>query len=105
MARRYLVRTTRASEVDILEARDYISSDSPRAALTWVEEISRALESLGRFPHRGAVIPEAEDLGRELRHLVLGQYRLIYRLEGSTVWVLRVVHGARLLDMRILGGQ
>lgn len=103
MARRHHVRTTRASEADIVEARDHIASDSPRAALTWVEEISRAIESLDRFPHRGAVIPEAEDLGRELRHLILGQYRLIYRIEGSTVWVLRVIHGARLLDMRFLG--
>ncbi len=105
MARRFHVRTTRVSEADIVEARDYIASHSTTAALKWVEDVSRAIESLDRFPHRGAVIPEAEDLGRELRHLLLGQYRLIYRIEGQTVWVLRVIHGARLLDTRVLGGQ
>jgi toxin ParE1/3/4 len=37
-------------------------------------------------------------LGTRYRHLIYGNYRTVFRVTGKTVYVLRVVHGARLLD-------
>jgi hypothetical protein len=44
------------------------------------------------------VIPEADDIGIEYRHLLSGSYRAIFRIEGRMVWVVRIVHAAQLLD-------
>ena len=42
-------------------------------------------------------IPEAADLDIDYRHKLFGNYRIIYRVEGNLVFVVRVIHGARLL--------
>lgn len=44
------------------------------------------------------MIPEADDIGAEYRHLIWGNYRTVFRIERSTVYIVRVIHGARLLD-------
>jgi len=53
---------------------------------------------LSKYPNRCPVIPEADDIGVEYRHLIWGHYRTVLRIEGSTVSVVRVVHGAQLLE-------
>jgi plasmid stabilization system protein ParE len=58
--------------------------------------------SLGRWPRRCPVIPEAPEFAVEYRHLVDGPYRTIFRVAGSRVIILRVIHGAQLLDLDIL---
>jgi hypothetical protein len=45
------------------------------------------------------VIPEAAELGVDYRHKLFGSYRIIYRVAGGKVIVLRVNHAARLLDL------
>jgi len=50
------------------------------------------------FPERCWLIPENEILGTRYRHLLYGNYRSLFRIVRKTVYVLRVVHGARLLD-------
>ena len=105
MPGKHNVRVTRAAEDDATEIHDHIARDSPRAALEWLGELERQVASLERFPLRFPVIPEARDLGVEYRHLVYGNYRTVYRVEGSTVWIVRIVHGARLLDTSLLEGE
>lgn len=48
-------------------------------------------------------IPENKLLGTEYRHLILGEYRVIFRIARSTVFVLRIVHGNRLIDSSFFG--
>jgi len=40
-------------------------------------------------------VPELPDLG--YRELLVGNYRVQYRIEGNIVWIATVVHGRRLL--------
>jgi plasmid stabilization system protein ParE len=47
---------------------------------------------------RYEVVPEADAIDRPWRHLGFGAYRIIYRVDGNRVRILRVIHGARLLD-------
>jgi plasmid stabilization system protein ParE len=82
---RYRADVTRAAERDLVEIHEFIARDE--------------IASLERFPFRGRVIPEARHLGVEYRELLHGAYRIIYRIDGERVWVVRVVHGARLLDL------
>ena len=38
------------------------------------------------------------ELERAYRHLVFGAYRIVFRLDGRFVRVVRVVHGARRVE-------
>ncbi|MEK7823249.1 MAG: type II toxin-antitoxin system RelE/ParE family toxin [Nitrospirota bacterium] len=99
--RKYRVEITGIAESDIREIFEYISSDNKTAAIKWVEEIERQIDSLEKFPLRCAVIPEAQELGKEYRHILYGNYRTIFRTEGIKVIVMRVIHSARLLNLKM----
>ena len=66
--RKYRVEITGIAESDIREIFEYISSDNKTAAIKWVEEIERQIDSLEKFPLRCAIIPETQELGKEYRH-------------------------------------
>ena len=102
VTRRYRVEITAAAERDIQRIHDYIARDKPRAAGNWVRQIKRQIRSLGLMPLRCEIIPEAEDVGIEYRHIIFGQYRTIFRIVAKRVIILRVIHGARLLDLSFL---
>ena len=95
----YRVVTTRAAERDIAETIEYIARDKRQAAARWADGILNGIEQLERFPERAAVIPESMFSREEYRHLVRGNYRIIFRIEGRKVLILRVIHAARLLEL------
>ena len=92
----------RHAEQDIEAIYTSIHHDSPKAALAFVAEFEHQISSLERFPLRCPTIPEALEIGVPYRHLLHGEYRTIFRVTGGTVYILRVIHGARLLDIDIL---
>lgn len=59
------------------------------------------MKTLGNSPRRCPLIPENEILGTQY-HLILGKYRAVYRMTAQTVYILRIIHGARLLDISII---
>ena len=61
-----------------------------------VERIITASERLGVFPESGRVMPEFPMLG--YREIIVSSYRVLYRVETQTVWIVAVVHGRRLLE-------
>ena len=71
---------------------DYIEADSPQAAVTVDDRIRTQVEGLVRFPESGR-------LGRVegTRKLVIDRtpYIAAYRVAGSVVRVLRVLHGSQ----------
>ena len=98
---KYRVEITNVAELDILQIFQYVASDNQTAAMKLVSEIERQIDSLEQFPLRCPVIPESRDLGRESRHIIYGNYRTIFRIDGSRVIIMRVIHGARLLSLEI----
>ena len=93
----YQVLITASAKADLRDAARYIAGDSRPRARQWLLQIKGKVLSLKNCPERGAVIQESEYLGREYRHLIHGNYRIIYRIDGRRVVVLRVLHAARLL--------
>ena len=71
MPRTYKILLTWLAQNDLAEIYDYISADSPENAL----------------------------LGTGYRHLVQGNYRIIFRIQGDSGLIMRVIHGARLLQL------
>ncbi len=89
------VRWAERARDDLREIFDFIARDSPRAAEALVERVLQATERLKSFPESGRPVPEFPDLG--YRELLIGNYRVQYRVEAGTVWIASVVHGRRLL--------
>src|SRR4051794_10884685 len=77
--------------VEHLEAiATYISVYDPAAAGRPAQRLIELADSLGEFPQRG------RDAGQGRRELtVVRPYIPRYRVEGETVFILRIRHGAR----------
>lgn len=84
---------------DVDEIAAFLARSSRRYAATVVDKIFQATRNLDTFPFAGRVVPEVgENLIRE--RLVM-EYRLIYKIDGSDVMVLAVIHGRRLFPFEV----
>jgi toxin ParE1/3/4 len=98
MPARYQVKITRTAEGDLREIWDYIGKDSFRGAERFTNRIEQQLTALEQYPERCSLVPENEILGTGYRHILYGEYRTIFRISQKTVYILRIIHGSRLLD-------
>lgn len=78
------------------EAVAYIAADDRTAALAWLEQLLERVRSLARFPDSGRIVPELQR--DEMRELLVGSYRVIYRRKADLVEIAAIRHGARQLD-------
>ena len=86
---------TRNAIQQLTDIYEYIAKDSSRYASRMVDRITARSKQIGSFPASGQVVIEYDDPA--IREVVEGPYRVIYRFDKSTVEVLAVIHGARLL--------
>jgi addiction module RelE/StbE family toxin len=90
------IRWTPQAAEDLETIADYIAHDSPHYARLFVLKIISAKNRLEQFPEIGRIVPECNDPA--IRELILGSYRVVYRLKNGSVETLTVYHSARLLD-------
>jgi len=95
---KYDVEITPAAERDVEEIWTYIADDSPENATAFILRLEEQIEALEQCPMRCPLIPENDILGTTYRHLIYGAYRTIIRITGTTVFIIRIIHGSRLLD-------
>ena len=89
---------TEQAVADLEGIREFIARDSPRYAEIVVLRLVEAAERLRQFPRSGRVVPE---LGREdVREVLWGTYRLVYRVAAEEAQVLTVFRASRLLPLR-----
>lgn len=79
------------------EISDYIATDNQTAAARWLEAIFKKVEHLKLSPQSGRVVPEVGN--KEIRELIYGNYRIIYRVESNRVSILTIRHGKQLLPI------
>lgn len=90
------VRWTRQASADLDSIVEFIAKDSHQYARLFVVDAFEAIERIAEFPESGRVVPE---LGNPvIREIILGNYRVVYRLKEGTADLLTIYHGARLLD-------
>jgi plasmid stabilization system protein ParE len=77
----------------LTEAAAFIARDDRAAAERWALQVFERVERLAAFPESGRIVPE---LGRQdIRELIYGAYRIIYRCSADSILILTVRHGRR----------
>jgi plasmid stabilization system protein ParE len=80
------------------EAASYIARDNPTTARRWVDGLFAAVAGLSGMPERGRRVRE---LSRpDVRELLFGSYRVVYRVESRRVAILTVRHLRRRFDAK-----
>ena len=102
MPKKFSVDITETAEADVNGIWEYIAQDKPESAADFVLRLEEQIGTLESFPERCRLVPENDLLGASYRHLVYGNYRTIFKIVGSRVIILRVLHGSRLLDIGLL---
>jgi plasmid stabilization system protein ParE len=84
---------------DLQEVRQWYDFQSaPEVGERLVREILACLDQLAEFPESGRVVPEFDQPW--LRELVRPPFRVVYRLDGERVRVVRVWRSERLMGER-----
>lgn len=98
----YKVRIAPVAEKDLEEIYSYIAKDNPRAAAGFFKHLRQKAITLRWSPQRCPRIPEKIEGPYEYRHLIVKRYRIIFCILHDTVWVMRIMHGARRLNLETL---
>ncbi len=72
---------------------EYISLDSSSRAEKFVKKIYDFSLRLIEYPYSGRIIPEYNDETK--REFIVGNYRIMYKIETNQILILAVIHGAQ----------
>lgn len=90
------IRWTDQSLIDIENIAEFISKDSKRYASVQVERFFEETEILKTFPQSGRIVPEINN--KDIREIILGNYRIIYRIFSvSKIDIITIHHSSRLI--------
>ncbi|MGH9323240.1 MAG: type II toxin-antitoxin system RelE/ParE family toxin [Vicinamibacteria bacterium] len=89
------LRWTYRARQDLKDIGRYIARDNRDAARKWLTRLRRSAARAAATPRAGRIVPEIGS--SDVREVITGNYRLVYRIEGKTVTVLTVFEGHRLL--------
>jgi plasmid stabilization system protein ParE len=97
----YTVQITRKAFWEIDQSLEWLMDRSTSAAVKWHEGLMQAVRSLADNPERCGIAPESEWYPGEIRQLLYGKrrgvFRVIFEVKDDTVTILRVRHGAQAL--------
>jgi len=71
----------------------FIAEHSVKAALEWYDHMEEKIQSLDTSPARCPVAEESQYFDYEIRHLIVGSYRVLFRIHQDSVKILHVFHG------------
>jgi len=95
--KKYKINISRSAQMDLEQIFFYIADDSINNAKEFVLELEKKIYNLDTLPERFALIPENIFFGTNYRHLIHEKYRVIYKIDAEYVYILRVIHAAKLL--------
>jgi plasmid stabilization system protein ParE len=87
------------AEAELDAAYQYRHARAPQAAARWFAGIVDAINSLEQLPARCPLAPENGHFAEEIRQLLCGArrdvFRILFTIQGNTVHVLHIRHGAQ----------
>lgn len=91
--KQYRIDIKPTAENDLARRFAQIEKESPQNAVGWYLGLIEAIEKLDELAERCPIAPEDVDIQRGIRHLIVGDYRVLYVIEGDVVSVLHIRHG------------
>ena len=91
MAKKIIWRAPALHDLD--EIYRYIEADDEEAADRFADKAWQAADSLQAMPDRGRLVPELHH--PDYRELLLGNYRLVYRVYAERIEITALLHGRR----------
>ena len=96
MDEEYLVIWTESAVSDLESIIEYVAGNNPLAAKTLLARIQKQVDTLSYLPQRGRHIPELREQGILLyRELIIFPWRIMYRIQGKTVYVMAIIDSRR----------
>lgn len=85
------------AQADLADIKAYITKEleNPVAALSTVRKITKEIRTLREHALIGALLSSITDAEGNYRFLVTGNYLTFYRVQGSDVYVDRILYGRR----------
>jgi plasmid stabilization system protein ParE len=103
MKQRYDVIWSETAERDLIAIIEYIAQDNPSRAYEVFKEVKKRASTLRTFPERGRIVPELQQQGITQYHeLIIGPWRIIYRISERKVHVLSVLDSRRSVEDMLL---
>lgn len=95
---RVTIRLAESAVSDLAGIRGWYSEQgAPDVGARLLSEMLERIQTLRDHPEKGRVVPEFEQAA--LRELIHPPFRIVYRVQGATVSVVRVWRSERLLRM------
>ena len=91
--KKYRIDIKPTAESDLESRYLQILEESPQNAVSWYLDMISAIEKLDRLAERCPIAPEDEGFQKGIRHLVIGNYRVLYWIIEDVVEILHVRHG------------
>ena len=91
---------TEISVNDLINIAEFISKDSAKYSVIQIKRIRERARLLKTQPFLGRIVPETNN--EFIRELILGNYRIIYKIiSEERIDVLTVHHSAKLLRIEL----
>ena len=82
---------------------DHIAADDVAAALAVLDRLQARAATLAMLGARGRIVPELREIGiTHYRELIERPWRLLYRMDAASVFVVAVLDSRRELDTVLL---
>ncbi len=92
---KYRLKLTLPAELDYTDIIRHIAEYNVNAAQKMISRIDSMLALLRKNPRLGPGARDERLAAKGYRYLVIGCYLAFYLIEGNTIWVQRILHGAR----------
>ena len=87
---------------DLRQLIVFVGGDSETYAAIIAGRIMAAVDRLESYPRIGRIVPEYQDAS--IREMLVGNYRIVYRMRQEVIGVIAIVHGGREM-LRVVGDE
>ncbi|HED36652.1 MAG TPA: type II toxin-antitoxin system RelE/ParE family toxin [Ignavibacteria bacterium] len=92
---KYKIRFLKIAEEDFAEIVLFIAAENPIAADRIATKIEKNIELLSENPFLGRTPRDEEIKNLRYRYLIVQDYIVFYTIENKTIFIHRILHGAR----------